>query len=381
MVQKAKRPWRRIRFVDGFRIRNVFPDFDLVEPCLTSGYRVGEMATPFIPSGEVWVDRWFRKEASFLLKVHSIEQRYRQHWSLAKIRKHLARTLTKKGPPPPFVVRTERRGRLTIRYVRGEIVRRYFDPEFVFGRHDLVCRYIPPREVWIDVRQDPREVHYTLGHELFERRLMERGFSYNRAHARATTRERSLRRREFAPRTQPSLRLKPFRETPGFCGPASLKIVLDYVGRDYDERRLAEFCSANNETGTEHAGLIAGAKAVGASVFEKAGGTIAELRWFIEHERLPVLVGWWSGPAREREEVLNNPKKDAGHFSVVYRVSDQYVYLMDPETKIGRRRLTIPRFLAKWWDLDTPQYVKVSLWYLVVNFEGRKFDFPDGKNH
>ena len=66
---------------------------------------------------------------------------------------------------------------------------------------------------------------------------------------------------------------------------------------------------------------------------------------------------------------------------MVYRVSKQNVYLMDPEMKNGRRRITIPRFLAKWWDLDTPQYVKVSRWYMVVNFEGRKFDIPGGKNY
>ena len=60
---------------------------------------------------------------------------------------------------------------------------------------DTICLpdYIPKNEVWIDARQDKREIKDTLFHELFERGPMARGMRYNPAHALATKAEKQLR--------------------------------------------------------------------------------------------------------------------------------------------------------------------------------------------
>ena len=144
---------KRVRYVDGFAIRNIFPDFDLVESHWSSGSVRGDLPTPFIPKDEIWVDRRFKNETRFLLEIHRLEQ-LKRWWPYAKVRSYLKRRLVEPGPTPPFIVRSMRRNALTIRFVRGEIVRRCFDPGFIFGGHDLVYpKYIPAGEVWIDIRQ------------------------------------------------------------------------------------------------------------------------------------------------------------------------------------------------------------------------------------
>lgn len=363
---------KKIRFVDGFAIRNVFPDMDVVESWSTTGGWRGDVPTPFVPEDEIWVDRRFRKEKAFLLEVHRIEQ-LKRHWPYYKVREYLKERLCRKGPMPQHVVRSRRHGKLTIRFVRGEIVRRYLDPCFIFGGHDLVYDYIPKNEVWIDVRQDPREVKYTLLHELHERRRMAKGWTYGKAHASATQAELRERKRLTAPKRARPLRLKPFRQIAGYCGPASMKIVCAHFGRDYAEKALGDMCGTTAEEGTDHSGLIAGAKAVGAAVYAKSGGTLADLRRFTAKHRLPVIVGWYS-PSNQRK-VKYDPDKDEmeDHFSVVYHVSTTHVYLMDPETESGRKKIRIGRFLKLWWDTDGPKCKRVDRWFMVMSFDGKTF--------
>ncbi len=52
---------------------------------------------------------------------------------------------------------------------------------------------------------------------------------------------------------QTMLEVKPFQETlnAGMCGPASLKIVLDYYGVNKSERELAAMCKVDNELGVD----------------------------------------------------------------------------------------------------------------------------------
>lgn len=65
---------------------------------------------------------------------------------------------------------------------RDAIVRNLY-PEFIMGGNDQRYRFNPLDEVWIDSNIGVEELEYTIEHELIERRLMlERGWSYDRAH-------------------------------------------------------------------------------------------------------------------------------------------------------------------------------------------------------
>ena len=46
------------------------------------------------------------------------------------------------------------------------------------------------------------------------------------------------------------------RQTPAFCGPASLESLLDYYGVKRTERELRRLCRATREEGTDHAPML-----------------------------------------------------------------------------------------------------------------------------
>ncbi len=363
MRQKKK----RIRWVDGFRVRNSYPDFDLVESDATSGdWRDGHVS-PYIPKGEIWIDRRFRSEKAFLLKVHAFENK-RRNRPYDEVRDEMKRRLCRHGTPPPYEVRRERRQGLTVIYVRGDIVRQWIDPAFIFGGHDLIYPYIPRGEVWIDIRQDPREIRFTLGHELHERekmrRLLRRGIdrkkAYAIAHKSATDIERELRNRKPRAAGLRPLKVKVIAQTAGYCGPASLKVASEHFGRIYKERHLERLCRRTSgrrvptrKYGTDHAELVAVAKALGGFGESKTRGTLADISRNLRLGR-PVIVGWTT--------------PDGDHFSVVYFITRTHVFMSDPDEGGSRRKMRVGRFLRAWKDTDTPENVKVERWYLAIDF-------------
>ncbi len=71
---------------------------------------------------------------------------------------------------------------VTVWVVDGRLVRSVFDIDFTEGGHDHVYEFVPENEVWIDNDLDERERPYVLLHELHERNLMEKGWTYDKAH-------------------------------------------------------------------------------------------------------------------------------------------------------------------------------------------------------
>jgi hypothetical protein len=178
------------------------------------------------------------------------------------------------------------------------------------------------------------------------------------------------------------------------CGSTSLKAVVWFHGRRLSAKRLRQLCRVTEE-GVDHEALVLGAVATGATVYAKAKGTAAELRWFLVHG-YPVIVGWWSmDPGDAHFDPKWSPQqrldRDCGHFSVVYGMTKRHVLLMDPQWAptagrlriVGRRRLPMDAFMGVWYDTDTKAYKKVERWYMVVNYEGRRFagQFPGGRDY
>ena len=80
------------------------------------------------------------------------------------------------------------------------------------------------------------------------------------------------------------LKVKSFEQSESMCGPASLKILLSYFGKNYSEKQLVDFCSSTIEKGTDYKGMIRGAKKTGSFAFVKKNGTIKELEYFLKKE-------------------------------------------------------------------------------------------------
>jgi hypothetical protein len=75
---------------------------------------------------------------------------------------------------------------VSIWIVDGRLVRSVFDIDFTEGGHDYVYEFVPENEVWIDNDLEELERPYVLLHELHERNLMAKGWTYSNAHEDAS---------------------------------------------------------------------------------------------------------------------------------------------------------------------------------------------------
>lgn len=167
---------------------------------------------------------------------------------------------------------------------------------------------------------------------------------------------------------QKPLRVMSHKQRESYCGPACIRIVAAYFGRNHSEEEIGKLCGTTLEDGTDAHGLIEGAEKLGAMVFATHNGDIADLRYFLHEQHLPVIVAWYS-PSRPRFRKFK-PGVDYpwGHYSVVYHVSRTHVYLMDPDD--GKRyRYTISRFKHLWWNNDSARQIGIRHWFMVMQFE------------
>ncbi len=177
----------KIRLVDGFKIRNTKDiDFGCVEDSLTC---------PFIPKNETWLDQAFSKEKKSLLDTFIKKRSLMKKFGYEKAKQILRQKMTNISTPKKIKIKLlEKQGPQQIWLVSGKNVRKYYDPNFIFGGHSLVYEYIPKNDIWIDDSTLTKERKYVLIHELFELKLMKKGKTYNDAHDFASAREKEARR-------------------------------------------------------------------------------------------------------------------------------------------------------------------------------------------
>ena len=83
---------------------------------------------------------------------------------------------------------------ISVWIVNGRLVRSVFYIDFTAGGHDYVYEFVPHNEVWIEDDVEEKERGFVLVHELHERNLMAKGWTYNKAHADASRLEYRCRR-------------------------------------------------------------------------------------------------------------------------------------------------------------------------------------------
>ena len=96
------------------------------------------------------------------------------------------------------------------------------------------------------------------------------------------------------------LNVKPFQETlhAGMCGPASLKIVLDYYGLVKNEQELAELTGTTRDLGTDDKGIARAAESLGFKVLIKNESNLSNIEEWL-NKGVPVIVDWFT---RGRED-------------------------------------------------------------------------------
>lgn len=168
------------------------------------------------------------------------------------------------------------------------------------------------------------------------------------------------------------IKLKPFRQTPGFCGPASLKMVLNYYSISVSEAELAKLSGTTQKKGTSIEGLIKAAKHFGFQAFLKTNSSLNDLRYFVKRE-IPVIVDWFS--------------EDDGHYSVVVDIDKNNIVLMDPALRkiliyIRRRKFSTEDFFRIWFDfpgdfIKDSKDLTLRLMLVVTPFK-KKFPIKGG---
>ena len=175
------------------------------------------------------------------------------------------------------------------------------------------------------------------------------------------------------------------------CGNTCLAAVVQYFGKPHSPAELAVLANTTKD-GTDHAMLVAGAVATGATVFVKDKGTLDELATFVSCG-LPVIVGWWSMDRGSEHfdtkwTLAQRKQRDCGHFSVIRGTTPAGFLFMDPQDDdddhtIGYCEKSATELEPLWYDTDGPAYEKVSRWYMVLNYAGRPFEkvVKGGRDH
>jgi ABC-type bacteriocin/lantibiotic exporter with double-glycine peptidase domain len=151
------------------------------------------------------------------------------------------------------------------------------------------------------------------------------------------------------------LKIKPFQETlnASMCGPASIKIVLDYYGIEKSENELAKLCKVDKNLGVEDKIIKRVAEQLGFKVIIENDSNLKDIEKWLD-KKVPVIVDWFT---KGRLDYSESEVAD-GHYSVVAGLDDKYIYLQDPE--IGRiRKLKRDDFMRVWFDFKG-EYIKPS---------------------
>ncbi|MBI3337360.1 MAG: C39 family peptidase [Candidatus Staskawiczbacteria bacterium] len=148
------------------------------------------------------------------------------------------------------------------------------------------------------------------------------------------------------------LKVKPFRETSGgYCGPASLKILLSYYGLNKTEKELAKLCRTKKDLGTSNEGIKNAAEKLGFKVKIKTESSFKDIEIWLK-KGVPVIVDWFT---RGRADYNDSEVAD-GHYSVVAGLDGKFIYLQDPE--LGKiRKIKREDFMIVWFDFKG-QYIK-----------------------
>ena len=149
------------------------------------------------------------------------------------------------------------------------------------------------------------------------------------------------------------LKVKPFQETlhADMCGPASMKIVLDYYGTKKSEQELARLTGLVQGLGVDDKSIVRAVELLGFKAQIKNESTFNDIEEWLK-KGVPVIVNWFT---RGRCDYDDSKVAD-GHYSVVFGLDDEHIYLQDPETG-GERKIKREDFMKVWFDF-TGQYIK-----------------------
>jgi len=134
---------------------------------------------------------------------------------------------------------------------------------------------------------------------------------------------------------------KSFQQREGFCGAASLKIVLHHFGIEKTEKQIVNAVKATR-AGIEAKDLLRYAKRLGLKGKIKDHAELQDLSRWVKKKGIPLIVEWF--------------EEDDGHFSVVVDIDRENVYLQDPD--LGHVRAMRRDIFLRVWFTFPGKYMK-----------------------
>lgn len=147
------------------------------------------------------------------------------------------------------------------------------------------------------------------------------------------------------------LEIEPFKQSDdSLCGPAVIKMVLNYNGIDAPENEIAERASHTYALGCDDHGMKRALESYGLNVVIQNFSTFDDINGWLSN-KIPVIVDWFSGGIDC--DPTDTPN---GHSSIVVDLDDEFIYLLDPEFAIVRS-LKRDDFMRCWFDWRSPYIV------------------------
>jgi len=142
------------------------------------------------------------------------------------------------------------------------------------------------------------------------------------------------------------IKLKLFKQSKGFCGPASLKMVLSFYGIKKSEKELAKLTKTSREKGCSEINLINTAKKLGLKGYIKKNSNINEIKR-LNKKNIPIIIDWFS-------------PEQAGHYSIVIGFEKNNILIADPYFgKIKKHK--IKWFEERWFDTPFKKITKKEI--------------------
>ena len=140
------------------------------------------------------------------------------------------------------------------------------------------------------------------------------------------------------------IRLRTCKQKRGYCGPAALKIVLDFYGIHYLQQQLAKFTNTTPDGGCAEEDMVKFARKIGLKAYIKERSSLKELKK-LNKKNIPVIIDWFS-------------PEEAGHYSVIAGFRGDYIFIADPHFgKIMKRK--IGWFEERWFDMPFSKYKSI----------------------
>ena len=229
---------------------------------------------------------------------------------------------------------------IDIWFVDGQAIRNggfAGDVEFERGGHAYRHFYVPQYEIWIDTLYSASsELTTIIWQEYLERALMISHKPYDFAYEMGSRLGITLRDGKYF-----VLPVGTYRQAvPGTCGPAALKIVLDYLRWPISENYLGRLCKTTVRKGTGPEDIIRAAKKLNFKAEDKQNMTVEDVKKYIT-DGYPIIANHQF-----------RPEFGEGHYAVIMGYNHEEFVISDPSENKGYMTVKIKDFMKLWYELE-----------------------------